>query len=165
MKVTFGGREMAISEKPYRINDRFLNFTAAGKDLKDVDTLQFPKLKLVLGVPSVDTSVCSLELSKFVQETENLDMHLIAVSMDLPFAQARWCQANASKHLILLSDYKKHDFALTSDTLIHEVGLLARSAYIVDENNKIRYAEIVEDTGKEPNYQAILSVLNELLVN
>lgn len=165
MKVNFGGKEMSLLGDGLNVQNKWVDFKAMDQDLNEFDSKNYPKVKLILGIPSVDTSVCSLELSKLIQKTKDLDMHLIAISMDLPFAQQRWCQAHASDHLMLVSDYKDRDFANKSQTLIQEVGLLARSAWIVDENQVIRYKEIVQDTGNEPNYEAILNCLNELLGN
>lgn len=165
MKVNFGGKEMSLLGDGLNVQNKWVDFKAMDQDLNEFDSKNYPKVKLILGIPSVDTSVCSLELSKLIQKTKDLDMHLIAISMDLPFAQQRWCQAHASDHLMLVSDYKDRDFANKSQSLIQEVGLLARSAWIVDENQVIRYKEIVQDTGNEPNYEAILNCLNELLGN
>lgn len=165
MKVNFSGKERQLSGEPYQVNQHFNHFKGVDQAFNEIRSADLKGVKLILGIPSVDTSVCSMELNKLVQATKNKEMHLISISMDLPFALNRWCQINAAKHLIALSDYKDHAFALTSGTMMDEVGLLARTAFVVDENDMVRYAEVVYDTGKEPNYEAILQTLQELLVN
>ncbi len=117
------------------------------------------KAKLVITIPSVDTSVCSLESKKFSDALKTLPSENIAVyvvSNDLPFAQSRWCVAEGVDNLTLLSDYRDMNLAHKWGLMIKEMGLFARAVYVLDADNKVTYREIVPDIAQEPNYDAAI---------
>ena len=115
------------------------------------------KTVLLSCVPSLDTKVCDLETRRFNEEAAGLPgVTVLTVSMDLPFAQARWCGAHDIKNVTTLSDYKTHDFALAYGVLIREMGLLARTVFVIAPDGKITYIERVADITHEPDYDSAL---------
>lgn len=117
--------------------------------------------KLILTVPSVDTRVCSLELSKFIELLKDEEIQVITISMDLPFALDRWCQANAN-HMIVASDFRYRDFTDKVGFMMHEIGLFARSLILVDDLNHVRYLEVTNNVHEEPNYQKVIQEIKKL---
>ena len=114
--------------------------------------------RIFLSVPSLDTGVCSMEVAKFINYAKELkDVTVCAISMDLPFALERWCQAKNNENVITLSDYKLHSFAAATATYVEELGLLTRAVFVVDKDNILRYVEYVREITDEPDYEAVLS--------
>ena len=112
---------------------------------------------LFITVPSIDTSVCDMEVRKFNEEATKLkDVTVYVVSMDLPFAQVRWCGNAGIDKVKTLSDYKQKSFGKKYGTLIEEFGFLTRAVFVVDENNKVTYVEYCKDVINEPNYEEAL---------
>ena len=117
--------------------------------------------KVVLStVPSIDTPVCELQTLRFNEEASKLDNTVvITVSMDLPFAFARFCGAKNIENVITASDYKKREFAKEYGLFIEELALISRSVIIIDEYGKIMYSEYVREITEEPNYTRALEAL------
>ena len=115
-------------------------------------------------VPSLDTSVCHLETIRFNKEAEKLDKTIafLTVSMDLPFAQKRWCEETKSKNVVLLSDHRNGELGLAYGVMIKELRLLARTIFIIDKQGKIRYIQYVKETSEEPDYDAALQALADI---
>lgn len=161
MQVKFKGEYTPVDVN-VSVNDRMKDFVVVDSKMNEIRSYELKGIKLILSVPSVDTSVCSMELSKFVEYIQDQDVTLISISQDLPFALDRWCQANRSDKIIAASDFRYHDFERVSGLLMKKIGLFSRSVLIVDENNKIRYLEIVEDVSCEPNYEKVIQQLKML---
>jgi thiol peroxidase len=123
------------------------------------------KVCIACSVPSLDTPVCDTEVRRFNTEAAALgnDIQIIVVSMDLPFAQARWCGAAEVDNLITLSDYRDADFANAFGLLIKELRLLARAVYIIDKAGTVAYAQILDDITKEPDYDAAIEAAKNLV--
>lgn len=133
-------------------------FHSVKADLSEFNSADIKGKKIILSVPSVDTPVCSMELSKFMNKLkERKDVTCISVSMDLPFALDRWCQANSNDKVITTSDYRDREFARLTGTRIKENGLLTRAVFVVDENDEIIHVEYVPEVSHEPNYENVLS--------
>ena len=115
-------------------------------------------------MPSLDTDVCSTETRRFNQEAAGLggDVVILTVSMDLPFAQKRWCGAAGVDRVVTLSDHRDASFGLAYGVLIKETRLLARSVFVVGRDGVVRYVELVPELGEEPNYEAALAAVREL---
>ncbi len=114
-------------------------------------------------VPSIDTGICSTQTRRFNQELASLDNTVvITVSMDLPFAQGRWCGAEGLDNAIMLSDYFDHSFGRDYALLINEWHLLARAVFVLDADNVIRYVEYVDNINTEPNFEAAIAAVKEL---
>lgn len=123
------------------------------------------KITLISSVPSIDTSVCDMETRKFNQEAEKLnpDIEIITISMDLPFAQSRWCGASGVKRVKLYSDYLKADFGKSYGVLIKELRLLARAIFVIDKDGIVRYTQLVNEITNEPDYDSALNALKALI--
>jgi thiol peroxidase len=116
-----------------------------------------------LSVPSIDTPVCDLEVRTFNTKAAGLPgVTVYAVSMDLPFAQARWCGAAGVEAVKTESDYKDHSFAAATGTLIEELGLLARAVFVVDDADTVTYVQYVTETTDAPDYDAAYAAVAEL---
>ncbi|MGL4655837.1 MAG: thiol peroxidase [Sarcina sp.] len=156
-KVTLGGNPMTVAGEELKVGQVFPNFTASDKDLQNYEFAKTKGVRIVLAVPSVDTPVCDTEVKRVAKEVENLDgVKLVVISKDLPFAQSRWCLDTEHDDLEIVSDYKLGDFAKVTGTLINEIGLLARTSFVVDSENKIVFAEYLEEVASEPSYDKIL---------
>ena len=138
------------------------DFTVIGNDTKPVTLSSFRGKKVVIvSVPSLDTPTCDLETRRFNQEAANLgaDIEILVVSVDLPFAQKRWCGAAGVERVRTLSDHKDLSFGTVFGVVIPAQRLLARAVFIVDRNGKLAYRQLVEPMGNEPDYDAVLNAL------
>jgi thiol peroxidase len=109
-------------------------------------------------VPSLDTPVCDAQTKRFEDEAQKLsDIKIYTVSMDLPFAQKRWCGSFGVSHVVMLSDHRTGSFGENYGTLIKELRIESRAIFVVNANNKIVYVEYVKEVGDHPNYEAALA--------
>jgi thiol peroxidase len=162
--TTFRGNPMTLVGPEIKVGDKAPNFHLATKDLTiaTLDTVLDggKRAALLIVVPSLDTSVCSLESRKFNKRIDELpeDVAAFVVSVDLPFAQSRWSGAEEGEvHLEMLSDYRAHDFGRNYGVFIKELALLARATFVIGKDGVVRYAEIVPEVASEPNYDAALA--------
>ncbi len=160
--VTFKGNPMTLVGPMLKVGDPAPAFQLTGNDLSTatLDT-SAGKTRLISVVPSLDTPVCDQQTRRLNEEAVKLpgDIVVLTVSMDLPFAQKRWCGAAGVAKVQTLSDYKERAFGLAYGVLIKELGLLARSIFIVDPSNTIRYVEYVKEIASHPNYDAAIDAL------
>ena len=160
--VTFKGQPMTLLGPELRRGDPAPSFALTTADLSTVTPEIFldegKRGALLIVVPSLDTSVCSLESRKFNQRLGELPAGVKAavVSMDLPFAQARWCAAEGDGKLDMLSDYRDRSFGTNYGLLIEELGLLARAIVVIGKDRTISYVQIVPEVANEPDYDAAL---------
>jgi len=130
----------------------------------------FGKILVVSSVPSLDTPVCDLETRRFNDEAAKLgeDVQIVTVSMDLPFAQKRWCGAAGVERVVTLSDYRSGDFGDLYGVFIKDMHLLARAIFVLDRKATVRYIQLVPEIAQEPDYEAVLrevrTIINEPLV-
>ena len=160
MKITFQGNPITLKGIQLRIGDKAPDFTLMNNELHPA-TLQDTKGKRIfVVVPSIDTGVCDMEVRKFNEEASKLDnVTIYTISMDLPFAQARWCGAAGIKNVITLSDYKNREFGDKYGVYINELGLLTRAVFVLDEDNTITYVEYCSEVTNEPDYAAALQAV------
>lgn len=160
MKITFQGNPITLKGIQLRVGDKAPDFTLMNNELHPI-TLQDTKGKRIfVVVPSIDTGVCDMEVRKFNEEASKLDnVTIYTISMDLPFAQARWCGAAGIKNVITLSDYKNREFGDKYGVYINELGLLTRAIFVLDEDNNITYVEYCSEVTNEPDYAAALQVV------
>lgn len=164
MTITFKGTPMTLGGKPLRVADPMPDFTLVDQALQTVHGRDLSGVRVFLTVPSLDTGVCDQEVRRFNQAAAELPaVSVYAVSMDLPFAQARWCGAAGVEAVRTLSDYKDHSFGAATGTRIEALGLLTRAVFVVDGGGKITYAEYVPEVGDHPDYAAALAHLQTLL--
>ncbi|TXJ47073.1 thiol peroxidase [Brachyspira pilosicoli] len=165
MKITFQGGEVHLEGVALVEGAKAPDFTGVKTDLspwslKDAgDTV-----KIISSVPSLDTPVCDIQTKRFNKEASSLKgVTVVTVSLDLPFAQARWCAAaNANSHIVL-SDYAERDFGKKFGTLIKELKLLTRAVFVLDKNNVVKYVQYVPEITNEPDYESVIKAAKELL--
>ena len=123
------------------------------------------KVAILASVPSLDTPVCDIETRRFNAEAAKLgpDVVILVVSMDLPFAQGRWCGAAGVKSVVTLSDHRDASFGTGYGVLIKEARLLARAVFVVDKTGTVQYAEVVPEAATEPDYGAALAAVKKLV--
>ena len=160
MKVTFQGNPLTLEGVQVKVGDNAPNFTVVNNDLNPVSLNDTKGKRIFLTVPSLDTPVCDTEVRRFNEEASKLDnVTIYTVSMDLPFAQARWCGAAGINNVITVSDYKDKEFSKNYGAYINELGLSTRAVFVVDENNKVTYVEYLNEITEEPNYAKALEAL------
>jgi len=163
--LTFKGNKLAVSGPALREGAPLPTFRLTGNDLSDITSDQFRGKVLVLSVvPSLDTPVCALQTKRFNQEVERLKgVAVLTVSMDLPFAQKRWCGAENATHVITASDYKYRSFGETFGVLLKDLGLLGRAVFVADKQGTVAYVEYVQELSTEPDYAAVLAKVKEIV--
>lgn len=157
--VTFKDNPVTLVGDIRKVGDAAPDFTVTKNDMTPGKLSDFKGKKVLISVvPSLDTGVCDLQTKRFNSEASKLDnVQILTISMDLPFAQGRWCGAAGVKDLITLSDYKDADFGLKYGLLIKELRLLARAVILVDEKGVIAYQQIVPEVTNHPDYEAALA--------
>ena len=162
--TTFLGNPVTFTGKQLQVGDKALDFSLTTTDLSKKTLADFDGKKKVLSVvPSIDTGICSTQTRRFNQELANLDNTVVlTVSMDLPFAQGRWCGAEGLDNAIMLSDYFDHSSGRDYALLINEWHLLARAVFVLDADNVIRYVEYVDNLNTEPDFEAAIAAVKEL---
>mgnify|MGYP003604310373 FL=1 len=160
MKVNFAGNPVKLQGTEIKVGMKAPDFTAVKNDLSAFKLGEVKGRKLIVAVPSLDTSVCDLEVRRFNAEATGFaNTTVITISMDLPFAQKRWCGAAGVDKLVTVSDYKDRDFATKYGVLLPNVGLLARAVFLLDADNTVRYVEYVPEVTSHPDYAAALAAL------
>ena len=155
--ITFKGNPLTLVGPELKIGDAAPDFTATDAGLKPVKLSDFKgKTVVITSVPSLDTPVCATQTVKFNQEAASLNAMILTVSLDLPFAQKRFCESQKIQNVTVVSDYKDRDFAAKYGFLIKELGLLTRTVLVVNPSGKITYLEVVKEVTQEPNYQAAI---------
>jgi len=164
--VTVRGNPLTLLGPEVKVGDPAPDFRVLDGALKvaTLDTFR-GKLKIISSVPSLDTPVCDAETHRFNEEAGKLPENVVVltVSMDLPFAQSRWCAATGVDKVKTFSDFRDRSFGEAYGVLIKETGLLARAVFIVDEQDFVRYVELLPELTKEPDYARILSTVRALL--
>lgn len=157
-EITFHEKPVTLIGNEVKVGDKAQDFTVLANDLKEVTLNDYKgKIKLISVVPSLDTGVCSDQTRRFNEEVDKLDnVHVLTVSMDLPFAQKRWCAAEGIEKVDTLSDHRDADFGEKYGVLMQEYRLLARSIFVVDSNNQVTYVEYVDEVTTHPDYQAAI---------
>ncbi|HEY8497578.1 MAG: thiol peroxidase [Limnochordales bacterium] len=156
-QVIFGGKPVELAGTPVEVGQEAPDFTVIANDLSEFRFRDTSGVRLIASVPSLDTGVCSAETRRFNEEAAKLgNVQVLVISMDLPFAQRRWCAAEGIDRVKTLSDHRDASFGLNYGVLIKDKRLLARAIFVVDSNNKITYKEIVPVVSDHPNYEAAL---------
>lgn len=160
--VTMKGNPLTLVGNPVKVGDKAPDFEVLTNDLSPVKFSSFAgKICLISSVPSLDTSVCDTQTRKFNEQagTFGKDVVVLTISMDLPFAQKRWCGAAGVENVQVLSDHRKAEFGNAFGVLIEQLRLLARAVFIVDAKGIIRYIQIVDELTNEPDYQEAIEAL------
>ena len=164
--VTFQGMALTLIGPELKVGDTAPDAELLKNDLSKMNIADCKgKVIIISAVPSLDTPVCELQTVRFNKEVENLgdNVCLINVSMDLPFAQGRFCEANNTKNGVTLSDHRTGAFGEAYGTLIKGLRLLTRSVFVVDQNGKIAHAQYVKEVTEQPDYDSVFMAVKKLL--
>jgi len=164
--ITMRGKPLTLVGTDVKEGDKAPGFTVLDGNLAEVRLEDFKgRMKVISVTPSLDTPVCDLQLRRFNHEAASLphDVEVLNISMDLPFAISRFCTAAEIERARALSDHRDASFGNAYGVLIKELRLLARSIFIVDKDDVVRYLEIVTEQTNHPDYDRALVMLNRLL--
>jgi len=160
--VTMKGKALTLLGPDVRVGDPAPGFRVVDGAFQPVRFADFAgRAVLISAVPSLDTGVCALQTKRFNDEIESLprDVIVLTVSMDLPFAQKRFCELEKVDRVQVLSDHVWREFGASYGILIKDLGLLARSVFVVEKGGRIAYRQIVPEVTEPPDYEAALKAL------
>lgn len=159
-QVKFMGNPLTLEGKKLNEGESFREFTVINNDLSELKYSDTKGIRIFLTVPSIDTEVCDMEVRKFNEKASKLEnVTVYTISMDLPFAQKRWCGTAGIDNVKVVSDYKSRSFGEVTGTFIKELALLTRASFVVDSEGKIIFVEYLEEITKEPTYEDILEAV------
>ena len=164
--ITFQGNPLTLLGAEVKTGDSASDATLLANDLSPVQLSSYKgKVCVISVVPSLDTPVCDMQTRRFNEEAANLDesVVILTISMDLPFAQARWCGAAGVDKVVTLSDHRAAAFGEAFGVLIKELRLLARAVFVVDKDGAIQYIQLVNEVTQEPDYDAVLEAVKKLV--
>ena len=162
--VTFKGNPLTLIGQGVKAGDQAPDFQVLGQDLGVVKFSDSKgKVRIISAVPSLDTPICDQQTRRFNEEAAKLPgVEIWTISMDLPFAQKRWCGAAGIDKVNVVSDHRDASFGRAFGDLIKELRLLARGVFVVDASNTLRHVEYVKEVTSHPNYDAALSAAKQL---
>ncbi|REE82736.1 thiol peroxidase, atypical 2-Cys peroxiredoxin [Paenibacillus taihuensis] len=164
--ATLKGNPLTLIGPELKVGDQAPDFQL-NKSLVDVVSLKdfAGKVKLVSVVPSIDTGVCDAQTRRFNEEAGKFgdNVAILTVSVDLPFAQARWCGAAGVDKVVMLSDYRNNNFGEAYGVLIKDLNLDMRAIFVIDANDTIQYVEVLGEMTEHPNYENALNALQALV--
>lgn len=164
--VTFKRKPVNLAGSRVEVGDSAPPFKAISNDLKLFKLTDLTSdYKIITSFPSLDTPVCDLQVKQFNQQAAELsdEVIVVGISKDLPFAQQRFCSMNEINNVQVVSDYRFTSFGYHYGVLIEELNLLARTVFILDSENIIRYIQIVDEITSQPDYQEVLDNLTEIV--
>ncbi|WP_035342423.1 thiol peroxidase [Halalkalibacter hemicellulosilyticus] len=157
-EITFKNNPVTLLGTEVKVGEKAPDFKVLANDLSEV-TLADSKgsVRLISVVPSIDTGVCDQQTRRFNEEAASLDnVKVLTVSVDLPFAQKRWCAAAGIENVQTLSDHRDLSFGQAYGVAIEELRLLARSVFVIDSSDTVVYAEYVSEATNHPDYEAAI---------
>jgi thioredoxin-dependent peroxiredoxin len=164
--VTMHGNPLTLVGRELSVGDPAPDLELLDHDLNPVKISSFQgRVCVISAVPSLDTPVCDMETRRFNEAAGKLgdDIAILTVSMDLPFAQKRWCGAAGVEQVITLSDHRDAAFGTAFGVLIKELRLLGRSIFVLDRNGIIQYIQHVKELSEEPNYDAVIEAVKKIV--
>ena len=164
--VTFKGSPLPLTGKGIKVGEPMPASVLTGGNLAPVNIADNNgKVRIINVVPSLDTPVCDAQTHELVEKDPSLaqNVELVTISMDLPFAQARWARAAKVKNMTFLSDYKSGDFGMSTGLLIQPLHLLARTVIVTDKDGVIRYMQVVPEITELPDMQAAMAAAKGLM--
>jgi len=164
--ITIHGNPLTLVGDEVKVGSQASDVELLDNDLNAVKLSSYlGKVLVIASVPSLDTPVCDIETRRFNDEAASLgpDIELVTISMDLPFAQKRWCGATGVTRVKTLSDHRQAEFGSAYGVLIKELRLLARAIFILDREGTVQYVQLVKEVASEPNYEEVLQALNRMV--
>ncbi len=163
--LTIGGEPMTLIGTEVRVGDKAPDFTALKGDMSPYSLSDAgDKVKVISVVTSLDTGVCETQTIRFNEEAADLeDVVILTISVDLPFAQKRFCSVNDIDNVVTLSDYRELDFGTKYGFEIEELRLLSRGIVVLDKDNKVKHVEYVSENSNHPDYDKALEVVKSLI--
>jgi len=163
--IAMKGNPLTLMGNELKVGDRAPDAEVLSNDLSPVTLSSFRgKISIISSVPSLDTPVCDMETRRFNEEAGKLgdSVVILTISMDLPFAQKRWCGAAGVEKVVTLSDHRDAAFGKAYGVLIKELRLLARAVFVVDPEGIVQHIQLVKDLTEEPDYEAALDAVKSL---
>lgn len=158
-QVKFQGSPVTLEGNTLSVGDKLPDFSVTTSDLGEFTLKDTNGVRVFLTVPSIDIPACDMEVKRFNKEVDSLDgVTRHTVSMDLLFAQARWCGSEGVEKVKTLSDYKDRSFAKAIGTYAKELGLSTRASFVVDSNGVVTFVEYLDEITSEPSYDKVLEV-------
>ncbi|MGV3000425.1 thiol peroxidase [Streptococcus suis] len=159
--TTFIGKEVTLVGPRLQVGDKAPDFVLMDNELNLKSLKDYgKKTKIISVVPSIDTGICDTQTRRFNEELAGKENTVvITVSVDLPFAQKRWCGNSGLESAVTLSDYYDHAFGKSYGLLMQEWNLLARAVFVLDLDNVITYVEYLDNVNEHPNYEAALEAV------
>lgn len=164
--AAFKGNPITLIGPELKVGDQAPDFLINKSLVESVSLKDFAgKVKLISVIPSIDTGVCDAQTRRFNVEASTLgeNVAVLTVSVDTPFAQSRWCGAAGVDQVVMLSDFKSHNFGEAYGVYIKEFGLDMRSIFVIDANDTIQYVEYLTEMTEHPNYDQAVAAVKALL--
>lgn len=163
--TTLKGNPLTLIGPELKPGDAAPDFSLTDNSLKPVTLADTGRnVRIISVVPSLDTPVCDAQTKRFNEEAAKMPgVDILTVSMDLPFAQKRWCGAFGVDKVKMLSDHKDSSFGSHYGTLIKELRIESRAIFVVDQHNQIRHVEYVKEVADHPNYETALAAARKAL--
>jgi thioredoxin-dependent peroxiredoxin len=164
--ITIHGNPLTLVGDEVKVGSQAPDVELLDNDLNPVKLSSYlGKFIVIASVPSLDTPICDIETRHFNDAATALrpDIELLTISMDLPFAQKRWCGAAGVTRVKTLSDHRQANFGMAYGVLIKELRLLARAIFILDQKGTVQYVQLVKEVANEPNYEEVLQTLNAMV--
>jgi thiol peroxidase len=163
-QITSGGNPVTLLGEEIKVGDKAPDFMALNTDMSPFKFSELDKkIKVISVVTSTDTRICEFQTIRFNEEaTKHPDVVVLTISVDLPFAQKRFCAANGIENSIVVSDYRDLDFGMKYGFVVKETRFLARGIVVVDGEGIVRYVEYVNEIGSHPDYDKVLDFIEKM---
>nr|WP_251027280.1 MULTISPECIES: thiol peroxidase [unclassified Exiguobacterium] len=156
--ATFKGNAITLVGTAVEVGQQAPDFEVLANDLSPVMRDTYQGVRIISVVPSIDTGVCDAQTRKFNEEAARIDgVTVLTISNDLPFAQRRWCAASGLDNVVTLSDHRDLSFGTQYGVAIEELRLLARSVFVIDAANEVVYAEYLDESTNEVDFDSALA--------
>ncbi|MEN0644404.1 thiol peroxidase [Alkalicoccobacillus gibsonii] len=161
--ITFKDNPMTILGTEVEVGQKAPDFSVLANDLSEYRLADAKEsVKLISVIPSIDTGVCDAQTRRFNEEAGSIDnVEVLTISVDLPFAQKRWCAASGLEHLQTLSDHKDLSFGKAYGLVMEELRLLARAVFVIDTNGTLVHVEYVSEATNHPDYEKAIAAAKE----
>ncbi|WYP25522.1 thiol peroxidase [Alkalihalobacillus sp. FSL W8-0930] len=161
--ITFKENPMTILGTEVQVGQKAPDFSVLANDLSEYRLADAKEsVKLISVIPSIDTGVCDAQTRRFNEEAGTIDnVEVLTISVDLPFAQKRWCAASGLEHVQTLSDHKDLSFGQAYGLVMEELRLLARAVFVIDTNGTLVHVEYVSEATNHPDYEKAIAAARE----